>query len=386
MVRAYSINSEAIAAERERVTGEPAEMDISRIITLDELELPRIGPSDVHIRILAVSAEHNVVHAALAEPTNVALIRGGKIFPGNSAVGEVLAIGSNVSQFKPGDIVITHCNGSADKYGYPLRIWAYDQPNSNGWYAEEAVVGDWQLIPAPLTCGLSLWEIAALPLRAPTAYHLWHRGYKLFRAKVSKKQLPTLNVLGFGGGVSELFLMLARSKDHRAFFCSGSPKRRAALEELGVVTIDQQAFNRFSCREDVHAFRKEVRRLTGGDRMHIVCDLMRGSVFNAGILATARLGVNISAGWQLNKNIEYDSASFAVNQITLDHCHFETIAGCIAATELYGSVFKPILHKEIYTFEHLPRAIQEMHQNTQTGIPIIRVADDMPEVVRRTML
>ncbi len=32
----------------------------------------------------------------------------------------------------------------------PLRIWAYDQPDSIGWYGEEAVVGDWQLVPAPL--------------------------------------------------------------------------------------------------------------------------------------------------------------------------------------------------------------------------------------------
>ena len=83
--------------------------------------------------------------------------------------------GPAVTRFKPGDVVITHCNGEPDEFGFPLRIWAYDQPESVGWYAEEAVVGDWQIIPAPLTCGLNLWEIATLPLRAPTAYHLWRR-------------------------------------------------------------------------------------------------------------------------------------------------------------------------------------------------------------------
>jgi hypothetical protein len=44
-------------------------------------------------------------------------------------------------------------------------------------------------------------------------------------------------------------------------------------------------------------------------------------------------------------------------------------------------VFKPTVHPEIYAFEDLGRAFHEMHQNTQTGIPIIRIADDMPASV-----
>ena len=50
------------------------------------------------------------------------------------------------------------------------------------------------------------------------------------------------------------------------------------------------------------------------------------------------------------------------------------VDGCRAATELYGRVFKPTVHREIYAFEDLPRAVHEMHLNTQTGIPIVRVA------------
>ena len=80
---------------------------------------------------------------------------------------------------------MTHCNGEPDEYGYPQRIWAYDTPDSRGWYAQEAVVGDWQLVKAPLDCGLNLWEMAALPLRAPTAHHLWRRGIGILRLKVT---------------------------------------------------------------------------------------------------------------------------------------------------------------------------------------------------------
>ncbi len=380
-VRAYAIRAEGIAAERERVSGDMNKFDIARVIELSDLELRAVGPRDVHMRILAVSAEHNVDHAALADTANIAEARGGKIYPGNSALGEVLAVGAEVTRFRPGDIVITHCNGEPDSFGFPSRIWAYDQPESIGWYGEEAVVGEWQLIPAPLECGLNLWEIAALPLRAPTAYHLWRRALGIFRIKVPRERRARLNVLGFGGGVSELFLMLAQAEGHRAFFCSGSPARREALEKLGIQGIDQKAFNRFATQDDVRAFRTEIRKITDGEDMHLVCDMLRGPVFSAGIAACAREGVNVSAGWQLSRVVDYNSATLSVKQITLDHTHYETITGCNAATELYGSVFRPAIHKEIYSFEDLPRCMREMHENTQTGIPIVRIATDLPKAV-----
>jgi len=382
MPRAYAITADAIAAERRRVDNDLAKFDGSRVLKLDEVTLRPMGSRDVHLRILAASLEHNVDHAALADTMNIAEARGGKIYPGNSALGEVLAVGEQVTRFKPGDVVITHCNGAPDEYGYPLRIWAYDQPDSIGWYGEEAMVGDWQIIPAPLACGLNLWEIAALPLRAPTAYHLWRRGHDIFRIKVPREKLARLNVLGFGGGVSELFLMQAVHEGHRAFFCSGSPARREHLEHLGITPIDQKKFNRFADADGVKAFLKEVKRLTAGVGMHLVCDMLRGPVFAAGVGALAREGVNVSAGWQLDKKISYDSAGLSVKQITLDHTHYDTLDGCNAATELYGRVYKPTVHEEIYAFEDLPRALLEMHRNTQTGIPIVRIANDMPVSVK----
>jgi len=383
MPKAFSISAESIAAERARVNDDLDRFDIARVIQLDDVELREVGPRDVHMRILAASAEHNVDHAALADTVNITELRGGKIYPGNSAVGEVIAVGSEVTRFKAGDIALTHCNGEPDIYGYPLRIWAYDQPDSIGWYGEEAVVADWQLIPAPLDCGLNLWEIAALPLRAPTAYHLWRRAIGIFRLKVSRGQRARVNVLGFGGGVSELFLMLAAHEGHRALFCSGSPERRKHLEQLGIEPIDQREFNRFAGKEDVKAFNKHLKAMTGGEGAHIVCDMLRGPVYAAGLAAMGRMGVNVSAGWQLDTACNYNSANLSVRQITLDHVHFETVDGSNAATELYGRVFRPTVHREIYAFADLPRAFEEMHQNVQTGIPIVRVAKTLPASVAK---
>jgi NADPH:quinone reductase-like Zn-dependent oxidoreductase len=212
---------------------------------------------------------------------------------------------------------------------------------------------------------------------------MWRRALAIYRIKGPHERQPKLNVLSFGGGVGELFLQLARSEGHNAFFCSGSPERRSALETFGIIGIDQKAYNRFATRDDVNAFRKHVRDLTGGADMHIVCDMLRGPVFPAGLAVAARQGVNVSAGWQLSQAVDYNSTLLSVKQVTLDHTHYETIDGCEAAAGLYGKVLRPTVHREVYPFEALGRAFAEMHNNTQTGIPIIRVADDLPPAVKQ---
>ncbi len=116
-----------------------------------------------------------------------------------------------------------------------------------------------------------------------------------------------------------------------------------------------------------------------------MADLLRGPVFPAGMGALARQGVNVSAGWQLSQVVEYNTTICSVKQITLDHTHYENIEGCFATTEFYGNVFRPTIHREIYPFEDLPRSFAELEANVQTGIPIVRVAEEMPASVQHLL-
>ncbi len=74
-----------VAAEKARVGGDPAKVEVARVFALDTLELLPVGPNDGHLRSLAVSAKHNIDHAATADTINIAEARGGKMFTGNSA-------------------------------------------------------------------------------------------------------------------------------------------------------------------------------------------------------------------------------------------------------------------------------------------------------------
>ena len=182
-VPAYSITTDAIAAEQKRSGGNVEDIDVSKVIALDDLELPPLGPTDVRMKILAVSAEHNIDHATTADTVNIADARGGKMYPGNSATGEVVEVGENVTKFAVGDIVITHCNGGSRRVRLSAaHLGVRSAEESIGWYAE----GRRRRRLAARsrrrsTRGLNLWEIAALPLRAPTAYHMWRRALGIYR-------------------------------------------------------------------------------------------------------------------------------------------------------------------------------------------------------------
>ena len=62
--------------------------------------------------------------------------------------------------------------------------------------------------------------------------------------------------------------------------------------------------------------------------------------------------------------------------------HNYILNGHPVTTEFYGLVLNETVRDEIYDFEDLPCAIRELQNNTQTGIWIVRIAREMPGVVR----
>src|SRR3546814_20009830 len=78
MTKAYAITADAVAAETEANGGDVTAINVSKVVQLDDPELRDLGPRDVRLKILAVSAEHNNDHAAPAAPINIAEARGGQ--------------------------------------------------------------------------------------------------------------------------------------------------------------------------------------------------------------------------------------------------------------------------------------------------------------------
>ena len=131
---------------------------------------------DVQLKILAASAEHNIDHAALADTVNIAEARGGKIYPGNSARrrGHSRSAPGHAAS-RPATSWSRTATASPTSTASRCASGPTTSPSRSAGTARRPSSATGSSIHAPLDCGLNLWEIAALPLRAPTAYHLWRR-------------------------------------------------------------------------------------------------------------------------------------------------------------------------------------------------------------------
>jgi NADPH:quinone reductase-like Zn-dependent oxidoreductase len=89
------------------------------VLRCEEIEKPTVGDNEVLIKVRAASVNPIDWHFMRGSPYPVRLLTGlrkPKIRPGVDAAGQVEAVGSNVTQFKPGDEVFGACRGALAEY------------------------------------------------------------------------------------------------------------------------------------------------------------------------------------------------------------------------------------------------------------------------------
>uniref|UniRef100_A0A8C8Z287 Enoyl-[acyl-carrier-protein] reductase, mitochondrial n=1 Tax=Prolemur simus TaxID=1328070 RepID=A0A8C8Z287_PROSS len=122
--------------------------DPAKVVELKNLELAAVGGSDVHVKMLA----------APINPSDINMIQGNySLLPklpavgGNEGVGQVVAVGSNVTRLKPGDWVIPANAG--------VGTW-----RTEAVFSEEALIG----VPSDIP----LQSAATLSVNPCTAYRM----------------------------------------------------------------------------------------------------------------------------------------------------------------------------------------------------------------------
>ncbi len=161
-----------------------------------EKEIPALGPRDALVAPLAVSPctsdVHTVWEGAIGERHNMVL--------GHEAVGEVVAVGSKVKDFKPGDKVVVPAitpdwntlevqNGYHQHSGGMLAGWKYSNIK-DGVFSEYFHVNDADMNLVLLQEGISLKAAAMIPDMMTTGIH----GAELADIKIG----DTVAVLGIG--------------------------------------------------------------------------------------------------------------------------------------------------------------------------------------------
>ncbi|OGA60637.1 MAG: NAD(P)H-quinone oxidoreductase [Betaproteobacteria bacterium RIFCSPLOWO2_12_FULL_65_14] len=158
--------------------------------------------------------------------------------PGLEVAGEVVALGSSVKTFKPGDKVCALVHG--------------------GGYAEYCVAPEVQALPVPK--GLSLTEAASLP---ETFFTVWGNVYDRGRLAPGESLL----VQGGTSGIGVTAIQMAAATGNRVFATAGSDEKCAACLRLGA----EKAIN-----YRTQDFAAEIKAATGGKGVNVILDMVGG--------------------------------------------------------------------------------------------------------------
>ncbi len=188
---------------------------------LEQAPLPELGPNEVHVRFHAASLNYRDLMTVRGQYNpKMALPR----ILGSDAAGEVIAVGPQVTQFKPGDRVASlffqawHDGPSQPTTGKSALGGAID-----GVFATERILPEAGLIRVPGY--MSDEEAATLPCAALTAWNgLVEKGH--VRAG------QTVLILGTGG-VSLFALQIAKMHGATVILTSSSDEKLARGKALG---------------------------------------------------------------------------------------------------------------------------------------------------------
>jgi zinc-binding alcohol dehydrogenase/oxidoreductase len=244
-------------------------------LRLEAVPDPDPGPGEVVVRLRAAALNHRDLYICRGQYAGLRF----PIIPGSDGVGEVAAIGPEVTNVQVGDHVVI--NPSLE-WGDDPQIqgprWRILGLPEDGTFAELVNVPASSLFPRPE--GLSDEEVATLPLAGLTAY----------RAVVTRGQVQSgerVLILGIGGGVATFALQIAAALGAEVFVTSGSDEKLDRARQLGA----EAGFNYRASN-----WVQEVRAATGGQGPDLIIDGTGGRTFDQALDAVRPGGRVVSYG------------------------------------------------------------------------------------------
>lgn len=320
-------------------------------LTLVERPSPSVGPSDIRVRVRAISLNYRDLNIA-----RNAVKRSAPVIPVSDGAGEVVEVGKAVSRWKVGDQVIasffpTWISGSLSDFHHANALGG----GRDGMLAEEVVLPEtaWVRLPD----GLSFEEGATLPCAGLTAWNA------LFES-ASLKPGETVLVQGTGG-VSVFALQLAKAAGARAIVTSSSEQKRRRAQELGADhVIDYRA---------EPSWGKAAKAWTGDRGVDLVVEVGGPGTFDQSA-AALRYGGTMSILGVLT------GTSGPVNTYAIFH-HALRIAGVYVGSvemlerfvsALTATKIRPIIDR-VFGFEEVPAAYRHLASGAHFGKVVVRL-------------
>ncbi len=321
-------------------------------LRLETVPDPAPGPGEVVVRLQAAALNHRDLYICRGQYAGLRF----PIIPGSDGVGEVAAVGPEVTHVRVGDhVVINPSLEWGDNPQIQGPRWRILGLPEDGTFAELVKVPASSVFPRP--DGLSDEEVAALPLAGLTAY----------RAVVTRGQVQPgerVLVLGIGGGVATFALQIAAALGAEVFVTSGSDEKLDRARQLGA----EAGFNYRASN-----WVQEVRAATGGQGPDLIIDGTGGRTFDQALDA-ARPGSRV---------VSYGATTgpvpeLQVRRIFWKHLHvvgstmgspadFQALLDLTASGRLH-----PVVDRT-YPLSEAGKALQHMEEAAQFGKIVLRV-------------
>ena len=188
-----------------------------------------LAPESVRVQMRALSLNYRdllVVRGQYGSGVRLPLV------PGSDGAGEIVEVGSKVSQFSPGDRVCTHMTPAW--HDGPLRAEMRSSTlggPSDGVFAQERVLPATALVSIPDDLGFS--SAACLPVAGLTAWSALREAGLTDPGPHNRRRVLLLGT----GGVSVLGLQLALALGHHCAVVSASEAKRSQASALGAELV-----------------------------------------------------------------------------------------------------------------------------------------------------
>lgn len=280
------------------------------------------------------------------------------LIPCSDAAGEIVAVGEGVTDFKPGDRVISifHPRWFGGRVPKGAAMQTYGN-GVDGWLCEEKVVSQEALVALP--DDISFEEGATLPCAATTAWTALS-GATPIRAGSTVLTLGT-------GGVSIFAVQLAKAMGARVIATTSSAEKAERLRALGADEVVNY--------NEVEAWGRHVRKtLTGGVGVDCVVEVGGPATINESLRAVRPGGEVVLIGFlsEENPGIDYfllKGSNAVVRSIAVgDRAALEDLVRAWR-----GAGLEPVID-QVFDFDDALSAFAHMQAGRHVGKVVIRVS------------
>lgn len=252
------------------------EIGAAGVLTFSETGVPKPGPGEVLIRVVAAGVNRPDVlqrQGLYPPPPDASPLLGLEV------AGEICALGQGVHHRMLGEAVCALVNG--------------------GGYAEYALAPAAQCLPIPK--GFSFVQAAALPEACFTVWHnLWQRA--------DLKAGERLLIHGGGSGIGTTAIQMARALGASVYTTAGSDAKCKVCEQLGA----QMAIN--YRQQD---FVAEIKSATDQRGVDVILDMVGGDYLQRNCKVAAPEGRIVNIAFLNGSKVEFDFMPVMLKRLTL---------------------------------------------------------------------